>query len=114
MDNNLINRESENLMVLRNVNNPNLIKMYGCIPVPRKNEFHIIMEKCNGGSLRQEIETRRHENRPYCTKEVINILSQIINGYKSLFEEGIIHRNLKPSNILINDGILKVQYNIMS
>jgi len=52
MDNNLINRESENLMVLRNVNNPNLIKMYGCIPVPRKNEFHIIMEKCNGGSLR--------------------------------------------------------------
>lgn len=113
MDNKLIIRESENLMMLRNVDNPNLVRMYGVIPVPDKKEVQIIMEKCNGGNLKQEIDKRIKENKPYSIKEVINILSQLINGYKSLFEVGIIHRNLKPANILTHNGLIKVYYNIM-
>lgn len=114
VDNSFISRESENLMILRNVNNPNLIKMYGVIPVPEKKQIHIIMEKCNQGNLRSEIERRATQNQPYSMQEVIKIVSQIINGYKSLYEEGLIHRNLKPVNILLNDGVIKVSNHIIS
>ena len=44
--------------------------------------------------------------------EVLNILSQIIKGYRTLFILNIIHRDLKPANILIENGKIKVYSHI--
>ena len=41
-------------------------------------------------------------------KEAILILKQIINGLKDLNKLNICHRDLKPDNIFINDGVYKI------
>jgi len=52
MDSKLIQRESEILKVLKDSNNPNLIKIYDVIPITEKKELHLMMEKCSGGDLK--------------------------------------------------------------
>jgi len=52
MDDKLIIRESEILNKLKDVNNPNLVRIYDIIPINEKKELYIIMEKCLGGDLK--------------------------------------------------------------
>ena len=99
-------------MKLKDVDNPNLVKVYDVIPDDEKKELYIIMEKVKGGDLRQKIENKMKDKQPYSTKEILNIFSQIINGYQKLFELNIIHRDLKPANILIDNENIKVYSNI--
>ena len=45
MNDKLIKRESEILMKLKDVDNPNLVKVYDVIPDDEKKELYIIMER---------------------------------------------------------------------
>jgi calcium-dependent protein kinase len=48
-------------------------------------------------------------NNRYCTEEeALQIIRQIIKGYKELILRKIVHRDLKPANILINKGVIKI------
>ena len=38
----------------------------------------------------------------------LNYFSQILEAFKVLNKNNIMHRDLKPDNILIHDGILKL------
>ena len=38
----------------------------------------------------------------------MKILTDLINGFKYLYDLDIIHRDLKPANILINNGVCKI------
>lgn len=38
----------------------------------------------------------------------INYLTQIVNGMAEMVSNGLIHRDLKPDNIVIKDGVLKI------
>lgn len=40
--------------------------------------------------------------------QAINILKQIINGYKGIYRFGIIHRDLKPANIFFVNNKVKI------
>jgi len=35
-------------------------------------------------------------------------MAQLLNGFKTLVQFNIAHRDFKPGNILVNDGILKI------
>ena len=35
-------------------------------------------------------------------------MKHIVNGYKCLVENNILHRDIKPDNILLNQGIPKI------
>lgn len=60
-------------------------------------------EFCKDGDLKQLLLKKR------CTEpEVIEIMIQIINGFKELVKLGIIHRDLKPANILNHEGEIKI------
>lgn len=40
--------------------------------------------------------------------DALNILKQIINGYRGIYKYGIIHRDLKPANIFFVNGKAKI------
>jgi len=66
--------------------------------------FHVVMERMDGGDLKALMET--HELN---VEEVVNIMVQILRGISSAHEKGVVHGDLKPSNILFrDDGKLKI------
>jgi len=67
-------------------------------------QMFICMAYYEGETLEQKI-----ENGPLDTEEIINIALQIAQGLGKAHENGIVHRDIKPGNIIItNDGTAKI------
>lgn len=62
------------------------------------------MEYCNGGSLEDYINAMKLMPED----KIWDFLLQICRGYQVLLDASLIHRDIKPDNILINDGIFKI------
>ena len=74
------------------------------------NEYYIYMEDMRGGNLENKI--KKLKNRDLCMSlDIIKQYTiQILRGIEYLHcVEGVIHRDIKPDNILISDkGVLKL------
>ena len=68
------------------------------------NTYYIIQQYCNGGELRAYMD----KVGKVPEKTAVGLLKQICNGFIELLREGVMHRDLKPQNILIHDGYLKI------
>ncbi|MCL2617219.1 MAG: protein kinase, partial [Defluviitaleaceae bacterium] len=67
--------------------------------------YYIVMEYINGVTLKDLILRRA----PFDNDEVLGVATQIAAGLKHAHENGIIHRDIKPQNILVTStGIIKV------
>lgn len=56
---------------------------------------YIVLEYCNGGSLRNFVGKMTWE-------ECVIVLGSVINGIKGIHEAGGFHRDIKPENILVS------------
>ena len=82
----------------------NLVE-YKRIKITSKNRLYIIMELCSQ-SLSQKIIAQESY---FAEAEVWRLLSNFVEGYKVLYSKSIIHRDIKPDNILIGlDGNYKI------
>mgnify|MGYP003879274099 CR=1 FL=1 len=65
----------------------------------------IVTEFCNDGDLAKKI-----ENQSFGLSEnlLLKYLRDFLEGYKVLLDNKIIHRDIKPGNLLIHDGVLKI------
>jgi serine/threonine-protein kinase ULK/ATG1 len=63
-----------------------------------------VYEFCNGGTF----ENLLKNSGALPEKSALNYFSQILEAFKVLNKNNIMHRDLKPDNILIHDGILKL------
>lgn len=82
---------------------PNIVSVYD---VGREGNIHfIVMELVEGRTLSDIIK----EKGPLDYKETVKIMKQIISALSLAHKNGIIHRDIKPHNILItNEGIAKL------
>jgi len=72
-------------------------------------QMFIIMEFVDGTTLRQKMETLTGGTQPYPTKQAIEIAIQVADGLAAAHEKGIVHRDVKPENIMVRrDGIAQV------
>ena len=81
---------------------PNVIPIHG---VDGNNDLpHLVMSYVRGGSLQKRIE----QEGPLSTVEILRIGSQIAAGLAAAHDQGLVHRDVKPENILLECGIERV------
>ena len=87
-----------------NISHPYLVKFLDCFNL--NDSFLVfITEFCDGGNLEDAI---YHPHVPLLEKDIRLFLKQINLGISFLHEKKIYHGNLKPTNILINGGKIKI------
>lgn len=85
------------------VSHPNVVRVYS---VGRAfDRFYIAMELIAGESLEKRLES----GKGMPEKEVLQIALQVTSGLKAAKASGLIHRDIKPGNILVDlDGTAKI------
>lgn len=84
------------------LDHPNIVNIYD---VGEGSQPYIVMEYISGMDLKQYI----RENYPIPYQKVIDIMSQILDGVEYAHKNNVIHRDIKPHNILIDhDGHVKL------
>lgn len=68
---------------------------------------YIIMEYAEGGTLRKFINDRKQAGKTFSISELKSIYLQLAEGMKQVNSK-LIHRDVKPENILICDNVLKI------
>ncbi|KAF0537649.1 kinase-like protein [Gigaspora margarita] len=80
-------------------------QFYGITIEPKTEYLMLVLQFADGGNLRQYLQRKWHENVfRISLNEIIKIAKQITLGLYRLHENNIIHCDLHPKNILINDG----------
>lgn len=86
---------------LMTVNSPFIIKIYDIGTFGER--IYLVMEYANGGDLLSVLK-RRHMNE----LEGVSLGYDVIRGIKALRDNKVIHLDIKPGNILVNDGQYKL------
>lgn len=98
---NLFENEKKILRNVMNDKNRNIIELIKVMKDALGNTF-IVLEYCNGGTLRDVLNNYIKKNgKPFPEDLVRYLMKQILSGVNYLHRKGIIHRNLRLSNILL-------------
>ena len=90
---------------LKNINHPSIVNVTGA--AEDKNNFYMEMEYCPSGDLSHCLWPNKGSN--YFEKIIKTVSVQLLLGLKTVHQNGIIHCNLKPSNIIIDEfGNVKI------
>ena len=81
--------------------NPNIVKLYD-VKV-NKDYIYLVMEYCNGGSLLDALNKYKERyGKPFSEDIVQFLMKQILSTVECIYKQGIIHKDLKMKNILLN------------
>lgn len=80
--------------MLSHVKHPNLIKVLGSSR--NENAFIVVMQHLTGGSLQDRL------SRPYTGDRFIKFALQLSSGMQAAHQHGVLHGNLRPSNVLFD------------
>lgn len=65
---------------------------------------YLVMNYINGSSLQWHVDT----HGPLSIEETLRIAMQTAAGMRAAHEQGLIHRDVKPANILLEEGTMRV------
>lgn len=102
-DEKFVRRFQREALSASSLSNPNIVEVYD---VGEDNgDYYIVMEYVEGKHLKNLLKKRGKLTVP----EVVDIILQITNGLSVAHDSYIIHRDIKPQNILILDnGLVKI------
>ena len=102
-DEKFIRRFKREALSVSNLSHPNIVEVYDV--GEEDGNYYIVMEYIEGKTLKQLLQKRGALTLP----EVIDIMSQLTDGLAHAHEAYIIHRDIKPQNIMIEDnGMIKI------
>ena len=81
---------------LSSLQHTNIVNIYGTSS--NRNAFIIVMEYCGGGSLADRM------IRKFSINEFLTLAQDVASGLSFAHNHGVIHGNLRPSNILLDEN----------
>lgn len=93
------NSLAREIEVLTKINHPNCIKLYAVYLTERK--VYIVTELVDGGELLDRVTEKGNYSEP----EAAVLFSQILEGVWYLHQHGIVHRDLKLENLIMQVGL---------
>ncbi|KAM6946795.1 inhibitor of nuclear factor kappa-B kinase subunit epsilon isoform 1-T2 [Lycodopsis pacificus] len=88
--------------MLRKLNHTNIVLLYAVEELPSKQKV-LVMEYCSGGSLLSLLEESENAFGLPET-EFLTVLQCVVQGMNHLRENGVVHRDIKPGNIMRQVG----------
>ena len=98
----------DNFQLVHNLHHPNIASSNQLERDDINGNYYLIMENCEGEDLRRWIKRKRKEG-PLPQEEILSIIKQVACALDYAHKQKIIHRDIKPGNIMINAaGDIKV------
>uniref|UniRef100_A0AAQ5XBF4 Protein kinase domain-containing protein n=1 Tax=Amphiprion ocellaris TaxID=80972 RepID=A0AAQ5XBF4_AMPOC len=88
--------------MLRKLNHSNIVRLFTVEELPSKQKV-LVMEYCSGGSLLSLLEEPENAFGLPET-EFLTVLQCVVQGMNHLRENGVVHRDIKPGNIMRQVG----------
>ncbi len=96
------------------VNHPNLVRVHEVLSLKR--EWVLVQDYVDGVTLRAVLERRRTSGEPVPREAALELAAELLDTLHHLHtlrdpegrESGFIHRDVKPGNVMLSEGHLKV------
>jgi len=83
---------------------PNIVQILDFFQTEQ--HLYLILEWCDGGDFRTLLSSYTNNRLP--EEIAIKYLSEIVEGLHAIHSKGIIYRDLKPENVLLKEGQIKI------
>ena len=101
--NNPMIRERARLEASLAFRHPNLVEMIGCCEYsPTEGPIFILSHSVEGENI--ETYVKNFENSPNRVEKVCNAICSVLDALDYVHSRGVIHRDVKPSNIMVENG----------
>ena len=97
-----VNNYLDEAKILSQFNNEYIVKYY--YSFIEKDSYNILMEFAGNSNLKQFIIEHKNKNQLIEQNVIIDIITQICLGLKEIHKNKLIHRDLTPENIFINEN----------
>ncbi len=94
-----INMERE-IQILSQLNHPDVVQMYAVYRIP--SQMYIVLEYLRGGELLKAVCQRQR----YTEDDARALLRPILEGVRYMHSRDVIHRDIKPDNLILSDKSL--------
>ena len=98
-DPDLVRRFKNESKAISLLNHPNIVKVYD-VSVSEKLQY-IVMEYVDGMTLREYLNERGGK---LTSRETVHFISQILKALDHAHRNGVVHRDIKPQNIMLLDN----------
>ena len=87
------------MQVAMELTDPNIVRLFDLVHVDRLR--FLKMEYVEGSTLGQLLKQKQAQGRTFTMKELLPIVEQTCRALDAIHEAGVVHRDLKPGNVMV-------------